>query len=107
MALKIVKSRFKIFQSLPKKPKSLPIILTFAKVAKFRQIWSHWWWFVLALHSHYSSIIGTNQPQGNAVKRTQSKSIRIHWAAVLAQLAEWSLPVPEVRGLNPSIGKIL
>ena len=26
---------------------------------------------------------------------------------VVAQLAEWSLPIPEVRGLNPVIGKIL
>ena len=26
-------------------------------------------------------------------------------AVVVAQLVEWSLPIPEVRGLNPVIGK--
>ena len=26
-------------------------------------------------------------------------------AAVVAQLVEWSLPIPEVRGSNPVIGK--
>ena len=27
-------------------------------------------------------------------------------AVVVAQLVEWSLPIPEVRGSNPVIGKI-
>ena len=27
------------------------------------------------------------------------------WAVVVAQLVEWSLPTPEIRGSNPSIGK--
>ena len=26
------------------------------------------------------------------------------WAVVVAQLVEWSLPIPEVRGSNPVIG---
>ena len=29
------------------------------------------------------------------------------WAVVVAQLVEWSLPIPEVRSLNPVIGKNL
>ena len=31
-----------------------------------------------------------------------------HWTreVVVAQLVEWSLPIPEVSGSNPSIGKI-
>ena len=29
------------------------------------------------------------------------------WAVVVAQLVEWSLPTPEVRGSNPVIGKNL
>ena len=29
------------------------------------------------------------------------------WAVVVAQLVEWSLPIPEVRGSNPVIGKNL
>ena len=29
------------------------------------------------------------------------------WAVVVAQLVEQSLPIPEVRGLNPVIGKNL
>ena len=28
-------------------------------------------------------------------------------AVVVAQLAEWSLPIPEVRSLNPVIGEFL
>ena len=31
----------------------------------------------------------------------------INWAVVVAQLVEWSLPIPEVRGSNPVIGKSL
>ena len=30
-----------------------------------------------------------------------------YWAVVVAQLVERSLPIPEVRGSNPVIGKIL
>ena len=33
--------------------------------------------------------------------------IIIHWAVVVAQLVEQLLPIPEVRGLNPAIGKKL
>ena len=29
------------------------------------------------------------------------------WAVIVAQLVEQSLPIPEVRGLNPVIGKNL
>ena len=29
------------------------------------------------------------------------------WAVAVAQLAEWLPPIPEVRGSNPVIGKIL
>ena len=29
------------------------------------------------------------------------------WAVVVAQLVEPSLPTPEIRGLNPEIGKLL
>ena len=29
-----------------------------------------------------------------------------HWAVVVAQLVERSLPIPEVHGSNPAIGKI-
>ena len=32
---------------------------------------------------------------------------RQNWAVVVAQLVERSLPIPEVRGLNPVIGKNL
>ena len=32
--------------------------------------------------------------------------INVIRAVVVAQLVEWSLPIPEVRGLNPVIGKI-
>ena len=28
------------------------------------------------------------------------------WAVVVAQLVERSLPTPEIRGLNPNIGKV-
>ena len=28
------------------------------------------------------------------------------WAVIVAQLAEWLLPTPEVRGSNPVIGKM-
>ena len=31
----------------------------------------------------------------------------VEWAVVVPQLVEWSLPIPEVRGLNPVIGKKL
>ena len=32
---------------------------------------------------------------------------RANWAVVVAQLVEWSIPIPEVRGSNPVIGKKL
>ena len=37
-------------------------------------------------------------------KSEMNKSI---WEVVVAQLVEWSLPIPEVRGSNPVIGKNL
>ena len=33
--------------------------------------------------------------------------VNIQWAVVVAQLAERLLPIPEFRGSNPVIGKIL
>ena len=33
--------------------------------------------------------------------------MRAQWAVVVAQLVEWSIPIPEVRGSNPVIGKKL
>ena len=29
-----------------------------------------------------------------------------YWPVVVTQLVEWPFPIPEVRGLNPVIGKI-
>ena len=37
--------------------------------------------------------------------RTQKQLKQLTRAVVVAQLAEWSLPIPEVRGSNPVIGK--
>ena len=37
----------------------------------------------------------------------RSSNIWKEWAAVVAQMVEWSLPTPEVRGSNPVIGEIL
>ena len=34
-------------------------------------------------------------------------TLLIYWAVVVAQLVEWSLPIPEVRGSNPVLGKNL
>ena len=34
-----------------------------------------------------------------------SKQINVRWAVVVAQLVERSLPIQEVRGSNPVIGK--
>ena len=39
-------------------------------------------------------------------KKTLTK-IQISWAVVVAQLVERLLPIPEVRGSNPVIGKNL
>ena len=33
--------------------------------------------------------------------------MRAQWAVVVALLVEWSIPIPEVRGSNPVIGKKL
>ena len=33
--------------------------------------------------------------------------MRAQWAVVVAQLVEWSIPIPEVRSSNPVIGKKL
>ena len=40
-------------------------------------------------------------------KEFASKYDSRDWAVVVAQLVEWSLPIPEVRGSNPVIGKNL
>ena len=41
----------------------------------------------------------------NAGNYQGSKKV-LHWAVVVAQLVERLLPIPEVRGSNPVIGKI-
>ena len=33
--------------------------------------------------------------------------MELWWAVVVAQMVEWSLPTPEIRGSNPDNGKIL
>ena len=33
--------------------------------------------------------------------------VRFIWAVIFAKLVEWSLPIPEVRSLNPVISKLL
>ena len=43
-------------------------------------------------------------PKEKMVHGTKKQNI---WAVVVAQLVERSLPTPEVRGLNPVIGKLL
>ena len=40
-------------------------------------------------------------------KKNNSSNYLICWAVVVAQLVERSLPIPEVRGSNPVIGKNL
>ena len=42
----------------------------------------------------------------NAGNYQGSKKV-LHWAVVVAQLVERLLPIPEVRGSNPVIGKNL
>ena len=39
-----------------------------------------------------------------ALRRCEYYKQRQSWAVVVAQLVEWLLPIPEVRGSNPVIG---
>ena len=40
------------------------------------------------------------------IKVQIKKIVQPQWAVVVAQLVEWLLPIPEIRGSNPVIGKI-
>ena len=40
---------------------------------------------------------------GVSTKNTMLTKFKDNWAVVVAQLAEWSLPTPEIRGSNPDI----
>ena len=42
-----------------------------------------------------------------SIDRSLDTIVSITLAVVVAQLVEWSLPTPEVRGLNPVIGNLL
>ena len=41
----------------------------------------------------------------SAADELRNNNANVQWAAVVAQLVERSLPIPEVRGSNPVIGK--
>ena len=61
-----------------------------------------------------STFLGRNQLPEKIEKSTDAayerlalESILIGGAVVVAQLLERSLPIPEIRGLTPNIGKVL
>ena len=80
---------------------SYPIWRNFASLVIFQKSFCHFWdLFRIGKTAFGPIFIFVNS------QNCWTNNLAI-WAVVVAQLVEWSLPIPEVRSLNPVIGKNL
>ena len=66
----------------------------------------HYWQWSL-LKSQFETTCKRSERNYSYVSEITPQMTNTDWAVVVAQLVEWSLPPPEIRGSNSVIGKIL